>query len=106
MAESTTTALLGLTPGEHATLASILARLSSSFDGERAAAGWAASTFLTKHGLGWSDLISHPPATQSASADIEAPRPRCDRRQGRNAPWRGYCRRQDVPLGLALNLLM
>lgn len=107
MAESTTTTgCLGLTPGERAKLANILARLASSFGGERAAAGQAASLFLTKHGLGWSDLISHPQATQTASADAEAPSPARDRRRGRNTTSPAYCRRQNLPLGLAVNQLM
>ncbi len=47
-----------LTPRERARLSSILARLASPYEGERAAAGLLASAFVAKRGLAWADLTA------------------------------------------------
>jgi hypothetical protein len=50
-----------LTPAELARLRNICARLSSDYEGERAAAGLLASRLLRDRGLAWADVVM--PAT-------------------------------------------
>jgi hypothetical protein len=93
-----------LTPRERARLASILSRLSSPYDNERATAGLLASAFVTKHHLTWFDLtmfLRAPPVTSDASRE---PQSQQDRRQSSRRDWRGYCRRRRTMAGETLNL--
>ena len=94
-----------LTPRERARLAGILARLSSPYDGERAAAGLLASTFIAKHGMTWVDLTTFLQPVSERVAVFDAPPSRQERRSGASKTWRGYCRRRLVMLGHALNWL-
>ncbi|MBV9749273.1 MAG: hypothetical protein JO157_10700 [Acetobacteraceae bacterium] len=93
-----------LTPRERARLAGILARLASSFESERAAAGLLASAFVEKHGLTWADLTSILQPIPESPTPSKEPRPRQDRRAGSKG-WRGFCRRRLVRLGQALDRL-
>jgi hypothetical protein len=103
VSDHSTSGMGALSSRERAKLTAILSRLSSSFEGERAAAGLLATTFVSKHNLMWSDLaeILRPvPSSPTASVD---PPPRCDRRRS-GRQWRGYCRRRSVGLGAALDM--
>ncbi len=75
-----------MTPRERARLSSILARLASPYEGERAAAGLLASAFVAKRGLAWADLTATLQPAAEASAALKEPSPRQERR--RNGPWR------------------
>jgi len=75
-----------VTPRERARLSSILARLASPYEGERAAAGLLASAFVAKRGLAWADLTATLQPAAEASAALKEPSPRQERR--RNGPWR------------------
>ena len=79
-----------------------VARLSSPFESERAAAGLLATAFLAKHGLSWEGLTAllQPPAAPTAPDEAS---PMQDRRRGGGAAWRGYCRRRMARLGQALS---
>jgi hypothetical protein len=93
-----------LSAREQARLAGILSRLASSFEGERAAAGLLATAFLTRHDLGWTDLIDGlRPVSQEPPDPIGPPAKRDRRRLGNNF-WRGYCRRRSISRGNALDL--
>ena len=94
-----------LTPRERARLAGILARLSSPYESERAAAGLLASAFVAKHGLAWADLTTSLQPLSGGSAVSEKPPPRQDRRRSGGKGWRGFCRRRLVLLGQALDRL-
>ena len=103
-----------LSASDRLKLASILSRLESNFDGERAAAGLLATAFLKKHNLSWSDLTLLRPAVKEKPEAAEppkaapeapaAPRYNRDRRLNSNRTWRGYCRRRLVVHGQALSL--
>ena len=102
-----------LSPRERARLAGILSRLSSSFDGERAAAGLLATEFVAKHNLAWSDLVDtlRPADVTEAERQPEHapqtaidPLAKSDRRRGGSRLWRGYCRRHRVGRGAAVDL--
>ena len=89
-----------LSPRDRVRLTNILSRLSSSFEGERAAAGLLASAFIAKHGLNWSDFatgLPTPPPGQTPE------RPLRDRRHNDGRAWKGYCRRRSTDSGHALN---
>ena len=93
-----------LSPRERARLAGILARLSSSFDNERAAAGLLATAFLAKHNLMWSDLAEMTQPRADAEEQPAAQERKRDRQRGGNRWWRGYCRRrQAVGRGAAVD---
>ncbi len=94
-----------LTPRERARLSSILARLASPYDGERAAAGLLASAFVAKHGLAWADLTAT--LQPAAEVPIASKRPASgqERRRDGGKTWRGFCRRRLVKLGQVLNYL-
>jgi hypothetical protein len=94
---------LALSPRERSRLAGILSRLSSSFDGERAAAGLLATAFVTKHNLTWSDLTEMPAPVAEQPVDGGDPQPKHNRRRGGRL-WRGYCRRRLVGRGAGLDL--
>ena len=100
-----------LTPREKARLSSVLARLASPYDGERAAAGLLASAFVAKHGLTWADLAETLQPAAKAAAEPEAPSPSKEpspgqeRRRHGSRPWRGFCRRRPVTPGQVLNHL-
>ena len=96
--------LRALTPSEQARLGSILTRLASPYEGERAAAGLIASAFLAKHHLTWLILADFLGSFPRGPATVDRPQLRQDRRRnGSSRSWRGYCRRDPVPLGQALN---
>jgi len=95
-----------MTPRERARLSSILARLASPYDGERAAAGLLASTFVAKHGLAWADLTATLQPATKASAALKEPSPRQEQRRNGNKTWRGFCRRHLAPPGEVLNHLV
>ena len=97
--------LQALPPRERARLASILARLASPYEGERAAAGLLASAFIEKHGLAWSDLTALLQPRPDVSAASNKPPPRQDRRRRDSKGWRGFCRRRLVQMGQALDRL-
>ena len=99
------TRLQTLAPGERDKLAAIMSRLSSSHDGERAAAALLASAFVAKHGLEWSDVIGSLRPVEAAPAVPSGPPPQQDRRRGASKTWYGYSRRKLVQLGQALNWL-
>ncbi|HEY4042108.1 MAG TPA: hypothetical protein VGM32_09735 [Rhodopila sp.] len=83
-----------LSAQQRAKLAGILSRLSSPFEGERAAAGLLATAFVTRHNLAWSDLTDMVrPGPQLPATPVD-PQPEGDRRLGGKPPWRGYCRRR------------
>jgi len=92
-----------MTPRERARLSSILARLASPYDGERAATGLLASAFVAKHGLAWADLTATLQPAAEASAALEEPLPRQEQRRNGGKTWRGFCRRRLVTLGQVLN---
>lgn len=94
-----------LTPRERARLSSILARLASPYEGERAAAGLLASAFVTKRGLAWADLTATLQPAAEASAALKEPSPRQERRHNGGKTWRGFSRRRLVPPGQVLNHL-
>lgn len=97
-----------LTPRERAKLAAIMARLASSHDGERAAAGLLASAFVAKHGLTWADLtaLARPvPVGPAASKEAADHRPMKERRRKGGKLWRGFCRRRPMPPGRTLDRL-
>ena len=94
-----------LTPRETARLSSILARLASPYEGERAAAGLLASAFVAKHGLAWADLPAMLQPVAKASATPKKPSPDQEQRRNDSKTWRGFCRRRLVSLGQALNHL-
>lgn len=91
-----------LDPAERKRLASILSRLASPFEGERATAALLASGFIARHKLEWDDLDALLRPAQADAPDpalAHAPDPALaapsDRR--RSSPrltWRGYCRRR------------
>jgi hypothetical protein len=93
-------------PRERAKLSSILARLASPYDGERAAAGLLASAFVAKHGLAWADLTATLQPAAKASAALKEPSPRQEQRRNCNKTWRGFCRRRLAPPGQVLNHLV
>jgi hypothetical protein len=113
-----------LTARERTRLAGILARLSSPFENERAAAGLLASAFMDRHGIGWSDLIdvlgSRPGvdaapapepvrgervrATPVRSEPVRVAQARPERRRNGTGGWRGYDRRRNAQPGRELNL--
>ena len=100
----TAAVLDALEPRERAKLAAILARLGSPYDGERAAAGLAATAFIARHGLEWADLtalLRPHPKPQASAAWPQGP----DRRRNNTRDWRGYCRRRAVQPGRALDSL-
>ena len=93
-----------LSPRERARLVGILSRLSSSFAGERAAAGLLAAKFLAKHNLMWSDLaemVHSKVEVAEPSATVARKR---DRRLGGSRSWPGYCRRRLVGLGVRVDV--
>jgi len=94
-----------LTPRENARLSSILARLASPYDGERAAAGLLASAFVAKHGLAWADLTATLQPAAEVSTASKKPSPGQERRRNGGKTWRGFCRRRLVTLGQVLNHL-
>ena len=94
---------LALSPRERSTLAGILSRLSSSFDGERAAAGLLATAFVAKHNLMWCDLIEMLRPLPELSATSVDPQPKHDRRR-EGKQWREYCRRRRSGRGAGLDL--
>src|SRR4051794_28538589 len=60
-----------LSPVELDRLRNILARLSSDFDGERAAAGLLATKMLKAKGMTWADIVlpaSAPPSSEASQA--------------------------------------
>jgi len=66
-----------LSPGERNKLLGVLGRLSSPFDGERAAAGLLATRLLEGRDLTWSDVIGTPALpTPSDSQRPTSPPPR------------------------------
>lgn len=94
-----------LSPCEQAKLASILARLASPFEGERAAAGLLASAFIERHGLTWTDLTALLQPVPPAPAEPAEPVPSRDRRQRDSKAWRGFCRRRRARPGQTLDRL-
>lgn len=94
-----------LSAHEQARLASVLSRLASPFENERAIAGLLASAMVAKHGLMWSDVIAPPRSRAKASASLEAPQSTGDRRRGSGKNWRGYCRRRRIAARHNLNIL-
>ena len=94
-----------LSPSEQAKLASILARLASPFEGERAAAGLLASAFIERHGLTWADLTALVQPVQQAPAKPDDPLPTRERRRRDSKTWRGFCRRRRVRPGQTLDQL-
>ncbi len=95
-----------MTPRERARLNSILTRLASPYDGERAAAGLLASAFVAKHGLAWADLTATlQPAAEIPTA-FKKPSPGQERRRNGGKTWRGFCRRRLVTPGQVLNHLI
>ena len=94
-----------MTPREKARLSSILARLASPYEGERAAAGLLASAFVAKRGLAWADLTATLQPAAEASAALKAPSPRQQQPRNGDKTWRGFCRRRLVPPGHVLNHL-
>jgi len=94
-----------MTPREKARLSSILARLTSPYDGERAAAGLLASAFVAKHGLAWADLTATLQPAIEVSIASKKPSPSQERRRNGGKTWRGFCRRRLVTLGQVLNHL-
>lgn len=92
-----------LTPRERARLSSILARLASPYDGERAAAGLLASAFVAKHGLAWADLTTTLQPAAKVSTTPKAPSSGQERRRNGSKTWRGFCRRCLVSPGQVLN---
>jgi hypothetical protein len=92
-----------LIPRERARLSSILARLASPYDGERAAAGLLASAFVAKHGLAWADLTGTLQPAAEVSTAFKEPLPGQERRRNGGKTWRGFCRRRLVTLGQVLN---
>jgi hypothetical protein len=90
---------------EQVRLASVLSRLASPFENERAIAGLLASAIVAKHGLTWSDVIALLRPRPIAAASLEAPQPTGDRRCGSGKNWRGYCRRHRKPASHNLNIL-
>ena len=91
-----------MTPRERVRLSGILARLASPYEGERAAAGLLASTFVAKHGLTWADLTAPLQLAAEASAVPKEPSPGRDRRRS-SKTWRGFCQRRLAPPGQVLN---
>ena len=94
-----------MTPRERTRLSSILARLASPYDGERAAAGLLANAFVAKHGLAWADLTATLQPATEASAALKEPSSRQEQRRNGNKTWRGFCRRRLVTPGQMLNHL-
>jgi len=92
-----------LTPRERARLSSILARLASPYEGERAAAGLLASAFVAKRGLAWADLTATLQPTNEIPTAPKEPSPRQERRRNGSKTWRWFCRRRPVPPGQVLN---
>lgn len=101
--DNTPARLRALTPRERARLASILARLASPYEGERAAAGLLASAFIAKHNLAWTDLPTFLQPVPEASVASDELLLKQDRRGRASKTWRGYCRRRLVLIGQALN---
>jgi hypothetical protein len=87
-------------------LASILSRLASPFENERAIAGLLASAMVAKHGLIWSDLTALLQPRPKVSESFESPQPKGDRRRGSGKNWHGYCRRRRMPPNHDLNVLV
>ena len=94
-----------LTPRERARLSSILSRLASPYEGERAAAGLLASAFVTKRGLAWADLTTMLQPVAKVPTAPKEPSPGQERRRNGGKTWRGFCRRRLVSLGQVLNRL-
>lgn len=110
-----------LTQQQRARLANILARLSSPFEAERAAAGLLATAFIDRNGLEWPDLVAMlKPAQRKAPEQRAAPEPRRaaeqapmaertapprDRRRAPPRPWQGYNRRRSTVAGQSINCL-
>ena len=92
-----------LTPRERARLSSILARLASPYEGERAAAGLLASAFVAKRGLAWADLTATLQPTNKIPTAPKKPSPRQERRRNGSKTWRVFCQRRPVPPGQVLN---
>ena len=92
-----------MTPRERTRLSSILARLASPYDGERAAAGLLASAFVAKHGLAWADLTATLQPADKAPTASKKPSPGQERRCSGRKTWRGFCRRRLTPPGQVLN---
>ena len=92
-----------MTPRERTRLSSILARLASPYDGERAAAGLLASAFVAKHGLAWADLTATLQPADKAPTAPKKPSPGQEQRRNGSKAWRGFCRRRPVPPGQVLN---
>jgi hypothetical protein len=62
-----------LTPAELERLRNILGRLSSDYDGERAAAGLLATRLLRDKGLGWDEVVlPHAPSRPAAAQRRQA----------------------------------
>ena len=94
-----------LSPREQAKLASILARLASPFEGERAAAGLLASAFIEQHGLTWTDLTNLLQPVPQAPVKTNESSPNGDRRRQDSKTWRGFCRRRRTRPGQMLDRL-
>lgn len=65
--------MTALPPEDHRKLVGILGRLASDADGERAAAGILATQLISRHGVGWADLLA-PAAFSNNPADPKAHR--------------------------------
>src|SRR4051794_18168802 len=72
---------------EQTRLAAILARLSSPFENERAAAGLLATAFVNKHNLMWSDVVDTLRPMTDLPAVSADPRAKHDRRRGGTRLW-------------------
>ena len=94
-----------LSPHERAKLASILARLASPFEGERAAAGLLASAFIEQHGLTWMDLTNLLQPVARVPVETDEALPNGDRRRRDSKGWRGFCRRRRTRPGQMLDQL-
>jgi hypothetical protein len=89
---------------ERTRLASILSRLASPYDNERATAGLLASAFVSKHDLLWSDLTMFLRPLPQPTVETGGTKPQQDRRRGSRKDWLGYCRRRRRVAGQILNL--
>lgn len=101
-----TRARLGvLSQAEWTRLTGVLARLSSSHDGERAAAALLASAFVKRHGLAWTDVVASLQPVRGLPAGPIVPPAMPERRSTKGQAWRGYCRRRLAAMGRSLNWL-
>lgn len=66
--------MTALPPEDHRKLVGILARLASDADGERAAAGLLATQLISRHGVGWAELLA------PVAAEISLDDPKAERR--------------------------